>query len=125
MPDRSDIRNLPLGDTLPAGFKMTAPDGSRSQKQGQPDALRHRLLLGEGRMNSWLVWWKGWRAARLSGAVTSAAQLAAGGKCQPWQLGSAVIARAALTVGSSSHRVPARYPEAAITRRGAGQQVST
>ena len=36
LPEREDIRNVPLGDTLPVGFKMTAPDGSVWQKQASP-----------------------------------------------------------------------------------------
>jgi hypothetical protein len=36
LPEREDIRNVPLGDTLPVGFKMTAPDGGVWQKQASP-----------------------------------------------------------------------------------------
>jgi hypothetical protein len=33
MPEREDIRNVPLGDTTPVGFTITAPDGGKWQKQ--------------------------------------------------------------------------------------------
>jgi len=36
LPEREDIRNVPLGDMLPVGFKMTAPDGGVWQKQASP-----------------------------------------------------------------------------------------
>jgi hypothetical protein len=32
LPEPDDIRNVPVGDTLPVGFILTAPDGSRWQK---------------------------------------------------------------------------------------------
>ncbi len=34
--DSSNVRSVPLGDTLPVGFVITAPDGSRWQKQTSP-----------------------------------------------------------------------------------------
>jgi hypothetical protein len=36
LPEPTDIRSVPLGDTMPVGFILTAPDGSRWQKQGSP-----------------------------------------------------------------------------------------
>jgi hypothetical protein len=37
LPDRDDIKNVPLGDTLPVGFKMTDPaTGHIYQKQASP-----------------------------------------------------------------------------------------
>ena len=36
VPERDDIRNVPVGDTLPVGFKTTAPDGGVWQKQASP-----------------------------------------------------------------------------------------
>ena len=36
LPERDDIRNVPLGDTLPVGFKMTVADGGVWQKQASP-----------------------------------------------------------------------------------------
>lgn len=32
LPEPDDVRNVPVGDTLPVGFIVTAPDGSRWQK---------------------------------------------------------------------------------------------
>jgi hypothetical protein len=34
LPERTDIRSVPLGDTMPVGFILTAADGTRWQKQG-------------------------------------------------------------------------------------------
>jgi len=47
LPERDDIKIVPLGDTLPVGFKMTDPANGRIyQKPCQPNAVRHCLLLG-------------------------------------------------------------------------------
>ena len=36
LPEPTDIRSVPLGDTMPVGFILTAPDGAKWQKQGSP-----------------------------------------------------------------------------------------
>ena len=36
LPEPANIRNVPAGDTMPVGYVLTAPDGSRWQKQGSP-----------------------------------------------------------------------------------------
>ncbi len=33
LPEPENLRNVPLGDTMPVGYTMTAPDGSKWQKQ--------------------------------------------------------------------------------------------
>lgn len=36
LPEPDNIRNVPAGDTMPVGYQLTAPDGSRWQKQASP-----------------------------------------------------------------------------------------
>lgn len=36
LPEPANVRNVPAGDAMPVGYVLTAPDGSRWQKQGSP-----------------------------------------------------------------------------------------
>lgn len=36
LPEPANVRSVPPGDTMPVGYVLTAPDGSRWQKQGSP-----------------------------------------------------------------------------------------
>ncbi|PWU08121.1 MAG: hypothetical protein C5B51_08455 [Terriglobia bacterium] len=36
IPEPDNVRNVPAGDTMPVGYILTAPDGTRWQKKGSP-----------------------------------------------------------------------------------------
>jgi hypothetical protein len=36
LPEPANIRNVPVGDTMPVGYQLVAPDGSKWQKQASP-----------------------------------------------------------------------------------------
>jgi hypothetical protein len=36
LPEPDNVRNVPVGDTMPVGYRLTAADGSVWQKQASP-----------------------------------------------------------------------------------------